>query len=90
MGRDVVLRDFADRYSGARTQRRARALTVERLGVPGGEIVFLDDFEPNCAAAGEAGWTAVRFEHTAQAIAELDAVLDDRGVPPGVAASRTG
>ena len=147
LGRDVVLRDFAERYWGAlgpndvlvEHLRRVRrggyrmglltnnvreweprwramlpveelfdevvdsaavglrkpdpaiyALTAERLGAPGGEIVFLDDFEPNCAAAREAGWTAVRFEDTAQAIAELDAVLGDRGAPPGVAASRTG
>jgi len=66
------------------------ALTAERLGVRGAEIAFLDDLEPNCAAAREAGWTAVRFEHTVQAIAALDAVLDACGAPPGVTAAQTG
>ena len=66
------------------------ALTAERLGVPGSEIVFLDDFEANCLAAREAGWTAVRFADTAQTIAELDAVLGARGAPPGVAAPSAG
>ncbi len=66
------------------------ALTAERLGVPGTQIAFLDDVEPNCAAARAAGWTAVRFEGTAQAIAALDAVLGARGAPPGVAAAATG
>lgn len=60
------------------------ALTAERLDVPGEQIVFLDDFESNCVAARDAGWTAVRFEDTAQAIAELDAALAVRGRPPGV------
>jgi putative hydrolase of the HAD superfamily len=59
------------------------ALTAERLGVPGREIVFLDDFESNCEAARTEAWTAVRFEATAQTIAELQAVLRARGVPPG-------
>ena len=66
------------------------ALTAERLGVPGSAIVFLDDFEANCLAAREAGWTAVRFADTAQTIAELDAVLGARGAPPGVAAPSAG
>lgn len=66
------------------------ALTTERLGVPGTEVVFLDDFASNCAAAREAGWTAVRFEDTAQAIAELDAVLAARGDPRGVGRSPAG
>jgi len=66
------------------------ALAAERLDVPGGEIVFLDDFAPNCLAAHAAGWTAVRFADTTQAIAALDAVLDARGAPPGVTAAQTG
>lgn len=59
------------------------ALTEERLGVPGTEIVFLDDFVENCDAARAAGWTAVRFVETGQTIDELDAILAARGVPPG-------
>jgi putative hydrolase of the HAD superfamily len=66
------------------------ALTARRLGVPGEEIVFLDDFASNCEAAREAGWTPVRFEDTAQAIAELEAILAERGAPPGVGATPGG
>lgn len=66
------------------------ALAADRLGVRGTEIVFLDDFESNCAAARAAGWTAVRFDDTAQTIAALDAVLAARGAPPGVSARRAG
>ena len=66
------------------------ALTAERLGVPGHEIVFLDDFESNCVAAREAGWTAVRFDETEQTIAELDAVLAARGSPPRIGNPQTG
>ncbi len=66
------------------------ALTEERLGVPGSEIVFLDDFVENCDAARAAGWTPVRFEDTAQTLAELDAVLAARGAPPGVGATAPG
>lgn len=43
--------------------------------------MLLDDFEVNCIAAREAGWTAVRFEQTEQTIAELDAILAARGAP---------
>lgn len=60
---------------------RIYALTAERLKVPGGEIVFVDDFESNCDAAREQGWTAVRFVQTSQAVAELEEHLAARGVP---------
>ena len=66
------------------------ALTTERLGVPGEEVVFLDDFASNCGAARAAGWTAVRFEDTTQTIGELDAVLAERGLPTGVGAPGAG
>lgn len=65
-------------------------LTEERLGVPGSEIVFLDDFERNCDAARERSWTAIRFEDTAQTLRELDAVLSRSGAPgvgPGSASA---
>ncbi len=65
-------------------------LTEERLGVPGAEIVFLDDFAVNCEAARAAGWTAVRHEETARTIAELDAILGARGAPPRVGARASG
>ncbi len=52
-------------------------LTVERLG--GGlraeQCIFVDDLEVNCDAARELGMTAVRFETTEQARAEIEAAL---------------
>jgi putative hydrolase of the HAD superfamily len=51
-------------------------LTLERLGgVAPEHVVFVDDFEHNCEAARALGMTAVRFETTEQAIAEIDAAL---------------
>jgi epoxide hydrolase-like predicted phosphatase len=50
-------------------------LTVERLGVPAADCLFLDDIELNCDAARLLGMTAVVFRDTAQAIAECEAAL---------------
>jgi putative hydrolase of the HAD superfamily len=51
------------------------ALTLERIGVPAAQCLFVDDFEHNCVAAREAGMTAVCFQDTAQAVADVRAVL---------------
>lgn len=48
---------------------------VERLGLPASQCVFVDDVEENCAAAEQAGMTAVRFRDHVQAIAEIEALL---------------
>jgi putative hydrolase of the HAD superfamily len=50
-------------------------LTMDRLGVRGDECVFVDDLEPNCAAARALGMIAVQFERPEQAVAELRAAL---------------
>jgi putative hydrolase of the HAD superfamily len=51
-------------------------LTLERLGgVPAQECIFVDDIDLNCAAARELGMTAVLFETTEQARAEVEAAL---------------
>jgi epoxide hydrolase-like predicted phosphatase len=55
--------------------RRIYLLTCERLGVQPGEAVFLDDLEANVAAARAVGMRAVRFQSTAQAIADVEARL---------------
>ncbi len=57
--------------------RRIYETTCQRLGVPPGEVVFLDDLEANVAAAREAGMRAVRFQSTAQAITDMEASLAD-------------
>jgi epoxide hydrolase-like predicted phosphatase len=52
-------------------------LTVERLGngLRPDECVFVDDIELNCEAARELGMTAVWFESSEQAIAQLESAL---------------
>jgi putative hydrolase of the HAD superfamily len=53
-------------------------LTLERLGVPAAESLFLDDIEINCEAARALGMTAVHFRDNEQALAEIDAALGAR------------
>jgi epoxide hydrolase-like predicted phosphatase len=59
----------------AKPERRIFELTCERLGVQPAEIIFLDDFEPNVAAACEFGIHAILFQETVQAIADIQARL---------------
>jgi putative hydrolase of the HAD superfamily len=51
------------------------ALTLERLGLPAAACVFVDDLEHNVVAAREAGMHGIVYRDTAQAIAELEALL---------------
>lgn len=51
------------------------ALTLERLGLPAGACAFVDDLEPNVAAARDMGMHGIVYRDTAQAIAELQALL---------------
>jgi epoxide hydrolase-like predicted phosphatase len=57
---------------------RIYTLTVERLGdgVTAADCVFIDDIEVNCDAARSLGMAAVQFHYTEQAIAEVEALLD--------------
>jgi putative hydrolase of the HAD superfamily len=54
-------------------------LTLERLGLPAPACVFIDDLEPNVAAARAIGLHGIHFRDTGQVIGELDALLG----PPG-------
>jgi len=56
-------------------------LCLERLGMAPHEAVFVDDFEPNCAAARALGMSAVFFQDTAQAIRDLDELLAGNPAP---------
>ncbi len=56
--------------------RRIYELMLERLGLPPAACAFVDDLEHNCTAAAEVGLRAVWFRDTAQAIGELEALLD--------------
>jgi epoxide hydrolase-like predicted phosphatase len=56
-------------------------LTCERLAVEPREAVFVDDNADNCAAARALGMDTVHFgDDPRTAIAELDAILERRGV----------
>jgi epoxide hydrolase-like predicted phosphatase len=50
-------------------------LTLERLGVPASESLFLDDIEINCDTARSLGMTPVWFQSDEQALADIDAAL---------------
>jgi len=74
---DEIFEDVVDSaFVGMRKpEPEIYALALERLGVSAGESAFVDDTEPNVAAARELGLHAVHFRDTAQAIGELDALL---------------
>lgn len=59
---------------------RVFALACERLSSRPEEIVFLDDIERNVAAARAHGIHAVLFHDNAQAIADIQALLDAHAV----------
>lgn len=48
-------------------------LTAERLGVPPGECVFVDDLGPNVRAAEQVGMTGIRHVDPARTVAEIEA-----------------
>ncbi len=50
-------------------------LTVEQLGVPATECLFVDDLERNCEAARETGMHAVHYRSADQTTAEVLAAL---------------
>lgn len=54
---------------------RIYELTLERVGLPPGACLFVDDMEVNCEAAEALGIRAVHFRETAQARAEVHALL---------------
>ena len=54
---------------------RIYELTLGRVGLPAEACIFIDDMEVNCEAAGEMGIHAVHFRETAQARAEVHALL---------------
>jgi putative hydrolase of the HAD superfamily len=56
-------------------ERRIYEVTLERLGVPAGAALFIDDVELNCQVARELGMEAIWFRSTEEAIAEIEAQL---------------
>lgn len=55
---------------------RIYELVAERLGVPGNEILYLDDFDANLVGARAADWRTIHVTDITSALAELDAALD--------------
>jgi len=51
------------------------AITLERVGVPAQECVFLDDLEVNVEAAREAGMHGIVYRDNARALVELASLL---------------
>jgi epoxide hydrolase-like predicted phosphatase len=51
-------------------------LTLERLGVPALQTLFIDDVAVNCEAAAALGMQVVHFETNEQAIPEISAALE--------------
>lgn len=62
----------------AKPDRRIFEMTCERLGVQPAEMIFLDDHERALVAARQLGIHAILFQNTAQAIADIEAVLHAR------------
>ncbi|MDQ6842149.1 MAG: HAD family phosphatase [Actinomycetota bacterium] len=54
---------------------RIYEITLERLEVPAGAALFVDDLELNCQAASELGMTSVWFRSNEQAIEEIETAL---------------
>ncbi len=52
-------------------EARIYEMTLERLGLPAGGCLFVDDIEVNCEGARKAGMQAVHFVDNEQAIAEI-------------------
>ena len=57
---------------------RIYELTLERIGLEPGQCIFIDDMEINVDAANELGIHGVHFRETAQARAEVHALLAGR------------
>jgi putative hydrolase of the HAD superfamily len=51
------------------------AITLDRLGLPAGDCVFLDDLEVNVSAAREAGMHGIVYRDNSRALAELASLL---------------
>jgi putative hydrolase of the HAD superfamily len=62
-------------------EERIFALAVTRLGLSPAECVFVDDVEPNIAAAQALGFVAVHHRESALTISELSRLLASPAVP---------
>jgi putative hydrolase of the HAD superfamily len=74
---DEIFEEIVDSaFVGCRKpEARIYELTLERIGMPAGACLFIDDLQPNIEGAEAAGMSAVHFRDNAQAIAEIRAAL---------------
>ncbi len=74
---DEIFGEIVDSaFVGARKpEARIYELTLERIGLPAGACLFVDDLQPNCRGAEAVGMRAIHFRDTEQAIAEIRAAL---------------
>ncbi|HKO38296.1 MAG TPA: HAD family phosphatase [Solirubrobacterales bacterium] len=74
---DEIFEEIVDSaFVGCRKpEARIYALTLERIGMPAGACLFIDDLAPNIEGAEAAGMKAVHFRDNEQAIAEIRAAL---------------
>jgi putative hydrolase of the HAD superfamily len=74
---DEIFEEIVDSaFVGCRKpEARIYELTLERIGMPAGECLFIDDLRPNIDGAEAAGMKAVHFRDNEQAIAEIRAAL---------------
>jgi putative hydrolase of the HAD superfamily len=74
---DEIFEEIVDSaFVGCRKpEARIYELTLERIGMPAGTCLFIDDLLPNIDGAEAAGMSAVHFRDNAQAIAEIRAAL---------------
>jgi epoxide hydrolase-like predicted phosphatase len=56
-------------------EARIYELTLERIGVPAGACLFIDDLTTNCEGAEAAGMNAIHFRDNEQAIAAIRAAV---------------
>jgi putative hydrolase of the HAD superfamily len=74
---DEIFEEIVDSaFVGARKpEARIYELTLERIALPAGACLFVDDLLPNCEGAEAAGMRAVHFRDNEQAIGEIRAAL---------------
>jgi putative hydrolase of the HAD superfamily len=70
---DVVIDSSA--VGMRKPEPRIYELTLETLGLPAAQTVFVDDLEVNCDAASSLGLQAVWFRDAEQAIADVETIL---------------
>jgi putative hydrolase of the HAD superfamily len=74
---DEIFEEIVDSaFVGCRKpEARIYELTLERIGMPAEECLFIDDLRPNIDGAEAAGMKAVHFRDNEQAIAEIRSAI---------------